>query len=98
MNRLIQINLVRRFTYAVVIFVLFLTANMVISHAKSSNPLSLVNQSTETQTTEAEEKAKLTDPDLADSSNDADSSVIDPPATADPDNSTGDEVLLRPPR
>lgn len=98
MNRLIQINLlVRRFTYAVVISVFFFTANLVISHAKNSDLLSSGNLPMAVQTTEAEEKARLADPDVTDS-NDSDPIVSDPPAVTDPNNSTGDEVLLRPPR
>ncbi len=99
MNRLIQINLlVRRFTYAVVISVFFFTANLVISHAKNSDLLSSGNLPMAVQTTEAEEKARLADPDVTDSLNDSDPTDSDPPATTDPNNSTGDEVLLRPPR
>ncbi len=99
MNRLIQINLLgRRFTYAVVISVLFFTANLVISHAQSSNLLSSGNQPQAVQTTEAEDKSNLADPDVAESADDPDWTVSDPPAATDPNNSTGDEVLLRPPR
>ncbi len=99
MKRLIQINLlIRRFIHAVVISIFFFSASLVISHAQISNLLSSGNRPVAVLTTEGDEKAPPADPDLADALNDSDSTVSDPLATTDQNNSTGDEILLRPPR
>lgn len=99
MSRLIQVKLLtRRFTYAVVVSVFFFTASLVISHAQNFNLLSSSNQLMAVQAAETDEKVKLADPDVENPGNDADSTVSDPPATTDQNNSTGDEILLRPPR
>ncbi len=99
MSLLIQVQLLlRRFAYAVVVSVFFFTASQVISHAQSSSLLFSGNQVLAVQVTELDEKPMLTDPDVTELLTDSDSTVSDPPATTDQNNSTGDEILLRPPR
>lgn len=90
--------LARRFSCAIAICAFLFTANFVVSPAQAHTALASDALTPVISETDISLTRNVSDPDVAAPLDEEESIPSDPPATTEPNNSTGDEILLRPPR
>lgn len=100
MNWLIQLKyiLTRQFLHAAMLCALPFALSVLILQAQASRLFIPGNQNIILPATEIGEKKLFQEPDVVEPVNNEDAVSSDPPGATEQNNSTGDEILLRPPR
>lgn len=89
--------LARQFCCVIAICVFLFIVNFVVSPARASALLASRGHTPAVSATDINLTGNLSDPDVTSPPNE-EPLLSDPPATTETNNSTGDEILLRPPR